>query len=398
MIEAGRGLLRILSAYEPRRLIEALRSFGATPVALLAATAASDPHRIAWRDAAGEMSYADVVARIESRRGGTGPLLATESDPRLLVLTVLAALADRRGVAVLGARGGTVAAQVPVGPGLAFLSSGTTGRPRAHVTRRRPLALLPYLGMVGRLPYLRRPLVGSPSHPDHGHAFLLVLLTWALGGTYVQIDASVGHLDVLSGVPRQLADVLDNGWCTGATHVVSGSDRLDPALATRLASSLGASVWDAYGATETGPISLASPADVRAGTVGRPLPGVRVRVGDDGRLSVRTPVGGEVFRGDRGRIDAAGRLVLEGRADGRLVTGGEVVDPDLLRRWLESQPGILRAEVITVPDDRFGERLAVTVVGAVVDVNAVRTAIRHDLGPAHVPVSLTVTPVVPPEG
>ena len=301
---------------------------------------------------------------------------------------------------------------------MTFLTSGTTGAPRAHSLRSGPAALRPYLGMIGRLPRLVAPTVASPSQPDHGHAFLLVLLTWALSGTYVQATGPVGRVDVLSGVPVQLRDALDAGidvsassvddLALGREHYTSellqhlvpfdhlelwgpqapNSDVLDPALARRLRHDLGAAVWDAYGATETGPVSLATPVDVAAGTVGRPLPGVTVRE-RDGVLQVTTAAMRQ-FLGDRGRIDDAGRLVLTGRADERVVSGGEVVNPERLREWLERLPGVRSARVAVVPDDRFGHRLTATVVGGSLDPAAVRARIREDLGPAHVPVALVV--------
>ena len=372
------------------RITAAVRRVGPSPLALLAATAETHPRRVAWRDAAGQLTYAEVVRDLRRREipPGRGPVTVRAADPRDLVLDVVAALAAGRAVAVLGARGGRLAAVTPVRPGVTFLTSGTTGAPRAHSLRSGPAALRPYLGMIGRLPRLVAPTVASPSQPDHGHAFLLVLLTWALSGTYVQATGPVGRVDVLSGVPVQLGDALDAGWCDGAQVVVSGSDVLDPALARRLRHDLGAAVWDAYGATETGPVSLATPVDVAAGTVGRPLPGVTVRE-RDGVLQVTTAAMRQ-FLGDRGRIDDAGRLVLTGRADERVVSGGEVVNPERLREWLERLPGVRSARVAVVPDDRFGHRLTATVVGGSLDPAAVRARIREDLGPAHVPVALVV--------
>lgn len=385
--EAASGLGRVCRSYAPLPLLRSLVRRGFRPLALLGATAATHPDRIAWRDPAGDLSYAEVIAELGRRRPGSGPVTVRAAEPRDIVLDTLAALDAGRPVVVLGSRAGTLSVEAPPRRGVVFLTSGTTGVPRAHTSRRGPGSLRPYLGMLGRLPGLVAPVVGSPSSPDHGHAFVLVLLTWALGGTYVAVGGPVGHLDVLSGVPVQLRDLLDFGWCGSARLVVCGSDLLDPALAARLRAELGAQVWDAYGSTETGPISLASPPDVAAGTVGRPLPGVSVRA-RDGVLGVRSPGAERLFRGDRGRLDAEGRIRLAGRADGRLVSGGEVVDPARLRAWLESQPEVTSAAIHRVPDARFGTRLAVRVEGDRVGLRNLRERIRAELGPAHVPVSV----------
>ncbi len=386
-----RGAARVLAAYQPVALLSAVARERMTPLALLAATSARHPSRVAWRDGRGEVTYAELVADVRSRATGVGPVIIRGSDPRELVFDVLGAICAGRSVAVLGDRAGDLAAEVPQGPGVMFLTSGTTGAPRAHAVRRGWRSFLPYLGMIGRLPRLAAPVLGSPSSPDHGHAFLLVLIAWALGGTYVQMTGPVGRLDVLSGVPIQLSDTLDAGWCPAATVVVSGSDTLDAALVARLERELGAEVWDAYGTTETGPISLATPADVHAGTVGLPLPSVTVR-SEHGVLRVTTPATTQVFTGDRGTLDAGGRIRLQGRNDGRVVSGGEVVDPELLRSWLASQPGLVTVDVRTVPHARFGSRLAATITGTVTDLDALRSQIRRDLGPAHVPVTIDLLP------
>ncbi len=385
--EAVRGLTRVQGSVGTRPLVHGLVTYRGSPLALLAAIARRDRGGIAWRDGSGTLTYGEVVAELRTRGHGSGPVLVRATDPREVVLDTLAAVCAGRPVAVLGARGGSLAAEVPRGRGVMFLTTGTTGVPRAHASGGGVRALLPYLGLIGRLPHLPRPVVGSPSPPDHGHAFLLVLITWSLAGTYVQLTGPVGPLDVLSGVPLQLADTLDRGWCSAARHVVSGSDVLGSELAGRLRRELGAQVWDAYGATETGPISLGTPPDVVAGTVGRPLPGVRVRA-ESGVLVVRTPATAREFRGDRGIVDRQGRLVLSGRNDGRVVSGGEVVDPERLRRWLATQPGVQTVAVRSVPDPRFGTRLAAQLTGQVGDVASLRERIRAELGPAHVPVTL----------
>ena len=399
MIEAVRGLGRVLGSYGKTALIRAVLRWGLTPRALLTATAARHPDREAWVDAQGSLTYTELVAEIHRRAAppstssGTGAMgpgsVVRETDPRELVLQAMAALSAGRGVLVAGERAGTRAVTSPPRRGIVFLTSGTTGAPRVARTKGGILRLLPYLGMIGRLPALTAPRVGSVALPDHGHAFLLVVMAWALAGTYVQVSGRVDRLDVLSGVPIQLSDALNAGWLGSVRLVVAGSDRLPRDLAQRLGADLGAEVWDSYGSTEAGSISLASPADVAAGTVGCPLPGVSVRcVGD--RLEVTTPSTLSPFTDDRGRIDAAGRIVLTGRADNRHVSGGEVVDPDLLQQWLAAVPGVKGVAVQVVPDARFGSRLTAEVVGELPDVELIRQRIRRDLGPAHVPTTIVV--------
>jgi O-succinylbenzoic acid--CoA ligase len=55
-------------------------------------------------------------------------------------------------------------------------------------------------------------------------------------------------------------------------------------------------------------------------------------------------------------MDAEGRLVVTGRADGRFVSGGENVQPEEVEAALASLPGVIRAVVVPVPDAEFGRR------------------------------------------
>ena len=124
---------------------------------------------------------------------------------------------------------------------------------------------------------------------------------------------------------------------------------------------------------------------------GWPLDGVKVRAGADpgetdpsdpssGRIWIRGPVlfsryrgdvaGTEVvhdgwFRtGDLGRVDAAGRLTVRGRADDVINTGGRKVVPGEVAAVLETCPGVRDVAVVGQPDTEWGERVVAVVVPA----------------------------------
>jgi O-succinylbenzoic acid--CoA ligase len=130
-----------------------------------------------------------------------------------------------------------------------------------------------------------------------------------------------------------------------------------------------------YGCTEmasqvTTTAPGAPPDDLR--TAGRRLPHRRVRI-DDREIMVSgaplfagyvTPEGlddprtedGWYPTGDRGRIDASGRLHVLGRMDRMFVSGGENVQPEEIETALERIDGVERAVVVPVPSAEYGQR------------------------------------------
>ncbi|MGB5567347.1 MAG: hypothetical protein WBN93_13590, partial [Acidimicrobiia bacterium] len=70
--------------------------------------------------------------------------------------------------------------------------------------------------------------------------------------------------------------------------------------------------------------------------------------------------------GDLGHFDTQGRLVVTGRADGVIMTGGENVSPSTVEAAIESIPTAGQAVVFGVADDEWGQ-IAVAVVEAASD-------------------------------
>lgn len=456
VLPAAWGLVRSLASVGsalPALAVGTARH-GPTLVTAVLAHAQRRPGRVAWVDDEGALSYRQLAHEVVALAAASpADLVVQLGDQRRLMLTVLAALHAGSRQRVVGARSGTdvldavlernpeaalvtdgaveraplAAAARPPDPArppvplrgsghlMAFTTSGSTGSPKLVPVGYGVGATSQSLALVGVLPVPRRPVVACLAPVDHGHGFGLLAGTLALGGTFVSLPRTprraveVLHrapteVHLLSGVPRQLADLLDEGLsraggAAGIGAVLSGSDVLGADLERRLTRL--APVWNAYGATETGTVSVASPAHRRRspGTVGSPLTGVRVRVLDDegqplplgaeGLLEVHSPLGGpEPFTGDRGRVDRHDLLHVTGRADGLLVSGGENVDPQVLRDWLLRQPGVLGAQVRLVPEVRFGRRLAARVTVDPhhrVDVAELRAAARAVLGPAAAP-------------
>ena len=219
---------------------------------------------------------------------------------------------------------------------------------------------------------------------------------------------AAGRVTHLSLVPVMLRRVLDSLGSRPPSPklrcVLVGGAAASRALLDR-AVLAGLPVAPTWGMTETtSQVATAPPQLARRipGTVGRPLPGVEVSVAStkvpsvastkalsdapNGRgvlavrgptlasLVVRTP-GAEPeplpldddgwFRtADVGRVDGAGRIWVEGRADETIVTGGLNVAPREVEQVIESMSGVAEAVVFGTPDEEWGE-----VVTAVVEAD-----------------------------
>lgn len=162
--------------------------------------------------------------------------------------------------------------------------------------------------------------------------------------------------------------------------VVSGGAALDSGTEV-FWRALGHVVLQGYGLTETAPLAtLNHPFDSETGSIGRPLPGVEVRIAEDGEMLVRGPnvvdthPDGWLHTGDLGRRDAAGRLYYLGRKGERIVTSAGVnVDPGPVVARLVHAEGVLDAVVMERP---WGERGIVCAVLAVRPGAAPAEAVR----------------------
>lgn len=255
-----------------------------------------------------------------------------------------------------------------------LLTSGTTGE--ARVVRRSwsPGAALASAGALLEALDLR---AGAPTLLPlplfHGHGLAALALGLGMGAP---VHLAAGRcarelwdllererIAVLVLVPTVLHRLLAQADGTAPTlrRVVCGSAPLDPALAVRARERLGDVLFNLYGSTEAGLISLATPADLSAapGTVGRPLPGVGVRLeGERGEVMV----GRAHVTGDLGRLDHAGRLFVTGRADDLLLIGGENVFPAEVEAQIAALPGVRECAVCPVPSAEYGQALHAFVV------------------------------------
>jgi fatty-acyl-CoA synthase len=268
-------------------------------------------------------------------------------------------------------------------------TGGTGGKPRAVVRRPSLRAVLrPFLGLLERMEIdsSRSALIATPFYHGYGLAFLFVCLFL---GVEVHLMRRFEARTALGKVREHGIEgailvplMLKRMWMEDPEAVgsmrflLSGGARLDPALALEVTRRSTARLFDLYGSTEAGFSILATPEDraKRPGTLGKAISGVTVRIRDElgqelsygrvGRICIESPWAMEnrdrtwVDTGDLGTVDEEGFVFLTGRADDRIVSGGENVHPEDLERALLDCPGVGEAVALGIEDAEFGQRLA----------------------------------------
>ncbi len=127
----------------------------------------------------------------------------------------------------------------------------------------------------------------------------------------------------------------------------------------------------------------------RLSSIGKPLPGVEIRIVDEDGTDVSTNEQGEIiasgpqlmkgywqqddvtaetikngwlFTGDLGYQDDEGYIFLTGRAKDFIKRAGEMISPEEVEQTLMSHPAVDEAAIIGIPDDEWGERVRAVVV------------------------------------
>jgi long-chain acyl-CoA synthetase len=245
------------------------------------------------------------------------------------------------------------------------------------------------------------------------------------GFTPVEFASLVRQFAIRSTVlpPAAMTMLADDPAVTDLAplrYVRSITAPLSPIQARRFTDKFGVTVLNGYGQAEIGEVIGWTAADAKEhpekiGAIGRPHPGVSIKVLDDtgaaavvdgvGRLLVRPPSmaagyanGGEladridaegfVDTGDLARVDPDGFVWIEGRSGDVINRGGNKVFPDHVAEVLRLVPGVVDAGVVGVPDDRLGAVPVAFIVGdAAVTDDELRAVCREHLAPYKVPVA-----------
>ncbi len=291
-------------------------------------------------------------------------------------------------------------------------TSGTTGSPKgAMLTHRNVLMNAFYTGQ--RLRYTADDRVCVPVPFYHCFGCVLGTMVCAVYGSALVAPApsfdpgatlaavAAERCTSLYGVPTMFVGVLnhpdrdDYDLSSLRTGIMSGSPCPLP-LMRQVLETLGVrEVAIGYGQTEASPIitltSVDDPIEVRVGTVGRPIPGVEVRLmepltrrevptGEAGELCVRGHVvmagyyknpeatartvdpEGWLHTGDLARERPDGNYCIVGRCKELIIRGGENIYPPEVEEFLTHHPAVAEAAVVGLPDPRFGEVVSAWVV------------------------------------
>ncbi len=200
--------------------------------------------------------------------------------------------------------------------------------------------------------------------------------------------------------PSQLRAILLGGAAASARLLQRAADRRLPIVIT-------------YGCTETCSQVVSTPYEKRyeaaSQGAGTPLAGAQLRI-TDGRIEVRGPMlmagylgepplerGAWFDTGDLGEIDARGCLHVHSRRADLIVTGGENVYPAEVERVLEGCPGVAAAGVFGLPDETWGQTVAVALVADTVEPTeqALRDHLVEHLAPYKRPRKFCFVPALP---
>lgn len=200
----------------------------------------------------------------------------------------------------------------------------------------------------------------------------------------------------LHGVPTMFIGILENqkfneyDFSTLRTGIMAGSPCPTKIMRQVIEKMNMKDITIAYGQTESSPVitqtRVDDPIEVRVSTVGKPLPGVEVKIidpdtgeevepGEQGELITRgygvmkgyykmeeatkaaIDADGWLHTGDLATVDKNGYYRITGRLKDMIIRGGENIYPREIEEFIYTHPAVKDVQVIGVPDKKYGEEV-----------------------------------------
>jgi acyl-CoA synthetase (AMP-forming)/AMP-acid ligase II len=325
-------------------------------------------------------------------------------------------------------------------PHVVLLTSGTTGAPKG-AKRGTGGGAGDLVAIIERVPWRAEDTVVVAAPMFHAWGFGCLVLAATMANTVVMrrhfdpeetlAMAARHRADGMAVVPVMLERIVGLPTIVKSRYplpalrfVTASGSAMEPTALTEFMDTFGDVVYSNYNATEAGMIATATPEDLRVDprSAGRPVRGCRLRIlgedgaelptGEVGQIAVlnTTPfegytqgdtkdqLDGYMLTGDLGRLDAEGRLNVEGRVDDMIISGGENVYPAEVEAVLGQHSDVIEAAVVGVADEAFGQRLLGYVVlkpGAKTNAQDLRTHVRDQLANYKVPRDIVVLDELP---
>jgi acyl-coenzyme A synthetase/AMP-(fatty) acid ligase len=289
----------------------------------------------------------------------------------------------------------SVADLAPNDPALIVFTSGTTGEPRAalhtasYLPAQRSQAEHWVASKKNDLVWVTTATGWSKSARN------VFVAPWLTGAAALICDARFDPVERLALCEREGVTVLCQAPTEYRMLAAKGDLRPMPSLRRAISAgeplgadmleayreAWGVEIADGYGQTETGHISGNHVGlEVRPGSMGKPLPGVEVRIAS-GELQLRAATSPTFFSGYLGesggpdlidgewwatgdlvREDEDGHLFHEGRADDMITSSGYRIGPGEVESALLSHPAVAEAAAVAQPDPERGSVVRAVVV------------------------------------
>jgi malonyl-CoA/methylmalonyl-CoA synthetase len=330
----------------------------------------------------------------------------------------------------------------PSAPAAIVYTSGTTGRSKGAVISRGNLASNAET-LVAAWQFTNRDVLLHALPLFHIHGLFAAINTVLASASSLLLlprfdaDAVLDQLrqaTVFMGVPTYYTRMLqlpqlDRNAAAGMRLFVSGSAPLLAETHGEFLRRTGHAILERYGMTET-LMNTSNPyiGVRRPGSVGPPLPGVKIRTVDaatgaiesgadvTGALEIRGPnvfcgywrdpektrseftADGWFKTGDLGRVDRDGYVYIVGRAKDLVISGGYNVYPKEVETELDAVPGVLESAVFGVPHPDFGEGVTAVIVlqaGAVISESGIIDSLAGRLARYKVPKRILIVDELP---